>query len=98
MPEELEPEFSVEAAAEEMIDEFGGLMDWNQRMQRGAARSARRLIRMADNYDIMGERCRDLATVLIVTAQQLSDQATDLLVAEFDVQVVKTNPEDEEEE
>jgi hypothetical protein len=90
-------EMDVESIQAEMVDELSGIMDWNQRMQRSAVRSARKLLATADNYDALGRRCRDLATMMIVTAQQLSDQAANLVVAEFDVEVVKVNPDNIEE-
>lgn len=91
-------DFDIEEIQEAMIDEYGNIMDWNAKMQRAATRAARKLLKMADNYDALAERCRDLAAVNVITAQQLSGQAHDLLVAEFDMEVVKADGDEDDEE
>lgn len=99
-PEFIEPseddDIDLETVQEEMTEELGNLMDWNSRMQKSALRSARRLLRTADNYDALADRCRDLATVMVATAQQLSTQASNLIIAEFDVEVVEATEEEED--
>lgn len=101
-PDEL---VDLNTVDEQMEDEYKRLMDVNAEMIQRATVTVRKLLRMAARCDEMAERYRAAATLVYVTASQLTMNAGDLLSAEFGIEVTEVEPgeidddsEDEDEE
>lgn len=96
--EEPEEIVDLDTVDEEIEQRYKDLMELNAGMQERAADQARALLRSADLFDEMSERARAAATLMYVTAQQLTQNAGDLLTSEFGLDIQHAEGPDDSED
>lgn len=94
-PEEI---IDLDTIDEEILDRHTQLIEENSRMQKGARSRAHKMLRLAVEYDEMAQQCREIATLHVLTATQLSERVADLIAGEFDLEIVEMDDDEDEED